>query len=52
MLAENDLWLMPLITDVGLHSGSCAVRMADRRNKLGFCTSGKAEVSDWLRVYS
>lgn len=48
----NYLWLTPLMTDVGLHSGSWAVRTTERRNKLGFWTSGKAEVSDWLRVYS
>ncbi len=46
----NYLWLTPLMTDVGLHKGSWAVRTTERRNKLGFWTSGKAEVSDWLRV--
>ena len=46
----NYLWLTPLMTDVGLHSGSWAVRTTWRRNKLGFWMSGKAEVSDWLRV--
>lgn len=46
------LWLTPLMTDVGLQSGSWAVRTTERRNKLGFWTSAKAEVSDWLKVYS
>lgn len=40
------------MTEVGLHNGNWAVRITERRNKFGFWTSAKAEVSDWLRVYS
>lgn len=44
------LWLTPLMMEVGLHSGSWAVRTTEMRNKLGFWTSLKAEVSVWLSV--
>lgn len=46
------LWLTPRIILVGDQRGSWAVRITPRRNWFGFCTSGWAEVSVWLRVYS
>lgn len=39
------LWLMPLMTLVGDQSGSCAVNTTLSRNKLGFWSSGYADVS-------
>lgn len=46
------LWFTPLIILVGDQRGSWAVRITPRRNWFGFWTSGWAEVSVWLRVYS
>lgn len=39
------LWLMPLMTLVGDQSGSWAVNTTFSRNRLGFCSSGYADVS-------
>ncbi|TNN44220.1 hypothetical protein EYF80_045595 [Liparis tanakae] len=36
--------------EVGLQSGSWAVRTTEMRNKLGFWSSAKADVSVWLSV--
>lgn len=46
------LWLTPRMILVGDQRGSWAVRITPSRNWFGFCTSGWAEVSVWLRVYS
>lgn len=48
----TDLWLIPLMMLVGDQRGSWAPRTTLRRNWFGFCTSGWADVSVWLRVYS